>query len=57
MTNFIVTEATYAQMVRDRFPGESAEQLAGRVGHDLGRCEPCDFDFLLRVLRILRGEE
>jgi hypothetical protein len=56
MTNFIVTAAEYANMIRARFPSETATDHARRVGHDLGGCEACDFDFLLEVLHILRGE-
>ena len=54
--NFLVTEAKYADMVRGRFPGETPRQLAARVGHDLGNCVECDFDFLLEVVRILRAD-
>ena len=56
MTNFIVTAAEYADMIRARFPGETATAHARRVGYDLGGCAACDFDSLVEVLHILRGE-
>jgi hypothetical protein len=54
MTNFIVTPAEYAAMIRTRFPTELAVDHARRVGYDLGGCEECDFEFLLEVMKILR---